>query len=378
MPRRRPVEVDTHHERWLVSYSDFITLLFAFFVVMYSISQVSESKYRVLSETLTEAFSQTLPKSPLSARDETQPGEPVASLDPLQIGSPSLSSQPSEISGDAGDGARPTEDSLSAGEGAFDKTADLPQLSDLFEDEFADLIDDELVQVHSNELWLEVELKSSILFATGNAQPTLQARSIFADVAALLRGYNNPVQIEGFTDNVPINNARYPSNWELSAARAASVVKLLASSGIQPQRLSAVGYGEYQPVEDNATAEGRAANRRVVLMIARDRPERPNVNSADQIAGAVDPPQREVTSPFPQPGLDTDAIAENPTAAAEPATAPETEVSEQDEGTQPANAGSTETASEPATDETGERTIRPVEKADGGLLFTSDPDLPRN
>ena len=380
MVRRRVIENTVHHERWLISYADFITLLFAFFVVMYSISQVNESKYRVLSETLNQVFNEAIPLT----------------LDPIQVGKPQLNADPSVIP----DGGKETADHTMTGDGAFDRTADLPQLSDLFEDEFADLVDDEVIQIHSNEFWLEVELKANILFDSADAEPSLQAESIFSDVANILKKFDNPVQVEGFTDNVPIRNARYPSNWELSTARAAAVVKLLERGEVASSRLSAVGYGEHQPVADNATAEGRAANRRVVLMIARERMERPNVQSEQQIAQAVSPEQVDISAPFPQPGLESDeqvssipneeeadaAASESSVQPAEAATVEEPEpvdsLSQLLSEAEPEGAGAEDSPQQQGQDDidrlapVGE--ITPVELEGGGLLFTSDPDLERN
>ena len=352
MGRRRQQEEPENHERWLVSYADFITLLFAFFVVMYSISQVSESKYRVLSETLTTAFSKSVP---------------AMTLNPLNIGKPALQSKPSVIES----GGEFDSDHIMPGDGAFDKTADLPQLSDMFQDRFADLIDDELVQVHSNELWLEVDLNSNVLFDSAEARPTRDARNIFARVAEILAQFNNPVQVEGFTDNIPINTARYPSNWELSAARAAAAVKLLMDGGVKPERLSAVGYGEHQPIADNSTPEGRAANRRVVLMIAREKMDRPKLRSSDAIARAVEPLPVETSEPYPQPGL----------------AVPSSEIAEGNLmdifGIKPesgANARTEDTTEQQKA--TVDRLapigeIKPVELKEGGLLFSSDPELER-
>lgn len=242
--RRARIDITVNHERWLVSYADFITLLFSFFVVMYSISQVNEAKYKELSSTLEAVFT-----------NESK------SLKPIQVGDPVKSQSPSIIDGEA-----KGEDQ---GQGSFSKIADLPQLESQLESEFADLIEDELVTIDSNELWLKLELKSGILFSSGGATPNDAARSVFEDIASLLKGFDNVLQIEGFTDNQPISTARFPSNWELSAARSASIVKLLAEFGVRPERMSAVGYGQYQPIDVNTTAAGRANNRRVVVMVAR-------------------------------------------------------------------------------------------------------------
>ena len=277
--RRKPIELDDNPERWLVSYADFITLLFGFFVVMYSISQVNESKYRVLSETLTDIFT-----------------EPNRTLEPIQVG---------ELARDNGDQVFDVDDlNYNADSmGAFDKTADLPQLSAQFEDEFSDLIDDEVVQVNSNEYWLQLSFNNSILFPLGSVLPSEFAGDVLGRAAELLVGFNNPIQVEGYTDNIPVRSLQFPSNWELSAARAAAVVKILADEGVRPNRLAAVGYGEFNPIAENETPEGRAQNRRVVLMIAREKIERPRISTFTQIEEAVEPKGREQSSVNPQPGL---------------------------------------------------------------------------
>jgi chemotaxis protein MotB len=126
------------------------------------------------------------------------------------------------------------------------------------------------VNVRGNELWVEIEMNSSLLFPSGDAVPNDIAFSLIERVARILAPYDNPVHVEGFTDNMPISTSQFPSNWELSTARAASIVRMLAMDGVTPSRLAAVGYGEFQPVADNATAEGRSRNRRVVLVISRN------------------------------------------------------------------------------------------------------------
>ncbi len=226
MRRRSPVELEVNQDRWLVSYSDFVTLLFAFFVVMYSISYVNEGKYRVISSTLLEAFN-----------------VPQSAINPIQVGDPTLAIEPSVIDQSADDGAKQEPNSL----------AEFDVLAAKLEEQFSDLIDEEVFKLNSNELWLELEIKSKVLFPSASADPSLQAKAILEELASTLADYGNGVQVGGFTDDVPINNRNFKSNWELSSARATSVVKLLAKNGVQPERLSAVGYGEFQPVSLSAT-----------------------------------------------------------------------------------------------------------------------------
>lgn len=357
MLRRKRAEVHINQERWLVSYADFITLLFAFFVVMYSISQVNQSKYRVLSETFVQAFN----TPGHFATDNTHEDliVPVDStVNPIQVGQPSRSTATTAID------VR----SDQIGRNDSDARDEFAEISDLFSERFGDLISDQLVSVASNELWLQIELKDSILFASGSADPSLQAQAIFDEIALILKDYPNPVQVEGYTDNLPIKSARYPSNWELSTARASAVVKWLASKGVEPVRLSAAGFGEFQPIADNATAEGRAQNRRVVLMIARKAMPRPGMPLAAQLPadGAIGDTADDSASAS---AMEFSLIEEAAGTAAE-ASPPNLieELSSSSATAAPVN---------PESEQSG-RNLIPVELEDGGLLFTSDPDLPRN
>lgn len=240
--RRRPVEEHVNHERWLVSYADFITLLFAFFVVMYSISSVNEGKYRVFSESLDGIFNQ-----------------PDRSYKPITVGDTKPRAPHSE--GDR--------DQDSQGEAASTEEP-LESIARSVSEAFGELIEAEQLTLRGSETWLEIELSSGLLFPSGDALPNDAAFAIVEKIAGILAPFENPIQVEGFTDNLAINTPQFPTNWELSAARAASVVRMLAMDGVAPSRLAAVGYGEFQPIADNDSAEGRSRNRRVVLVISRD------------------------------------------------------------------------------------------------------------
>jgi chemotaxis protein MotB len=271
MARKKRNEEHENHERWLVSYADFITLLFAFFVVMYSISSVNEGKYRVLSDSMIAAF-----------RD------PARSLDPIQIGELMRSPAQSEsvidrhkpmievfnvpLPGRHGAQQQPerTEpvaevDRNEPETRVMDEAA--KKLADSIEASMKDLVDDGLIQVRRDKRWIEVEIKSSILFASGSAELSGSSTPVLRELAEKLKPLENVIHVEGFTDNVPISNFEFLSNWELSAARAASVVHLFSRLGIDPKRLAAIGYGEFRPLASNDTADGRAKNRRVVLVI---------------------------------------------------------------------------------------------------------------
>ncbi|MDY7560718.1 flagellar motor protein MotD [Pseudomonas sp. 10B1] len=246
MARRRRVEEHDNHERWLVSYADFITLLFAFFVVMYSISSLNEGKYKVLSQALIGAFNEP---------DRSLKPIPVGDQKPLTI-TPSLPLIKDSEEVDAGL--------------AQSSITPLQTIANDVRDGFGDLIKSNQMTVRGNELWIEIELNSSMLFGSGDAMPSDAAFNIIEKVAKIISPFDNPIHVEGFTDDQPIRTAQYPTNWELSSARAASIVRMLAIDGINPARMASVGYGEFQPVASNTTAEGRAHNRRVVLVISRN------------------------------------------------------------------------------------------------------------
>lgn len=249
-----------NHERWLVSYADFITLLFAFFVVMYAISSINAGKYRVLAESLEKAF-------------QHQPGQNGGkAAEPIQVGKPPRTFEPIEL-----------DDSLGK------EAVRLEQISDQLEEVLAPYIEEDLIAVERTRFWVAVEMKSSMLFASGSAKLDQAADPVLIKLAEVVRQMpDNPVQVEGHTDNVPIGNQQFPSNWELSAARAASVVRRLIRYGVAPARLAAVGYGEYHPVADNASEAGRYRNRRVVMVLqARNLARYPSVGQPPRSVSAA-------------------------------------------------------------------------------------------
>lgn len=275
MARRRRHEEHENHERWLVSYADFITLLFAFFVVMYSISSINEGKYKILSETLTGVFNQ-----------------PDRSIKPIPVGD----ERPRTTEPDRSMVDEESTQQIAA--------STLQNIADSIRDAFGGLLQSDQLKVRGNELWIEIELSSGLLFPSGDALPNDMAFDIIEKIAKILAPYGNPVHVEGFTDNQPINTAQFPTNWELSTARAASIVRMLAMDGVAPSRLAAVGYGEFQPVADNATAEGRARNRRVVLVVSRNLDVRRSVSGVGSANAQPDAAlQRAGTQPATPPDV---------------------------------------------------------------------------
>jgi chemotaxis protein MotB len=267
MARRHKHEEHANHEAWAIPYGDLITLLLAFFVVMYAMSSVNEGKYRVLSDSLVAAFNGA-PKTMEPIQVGEKQAGPGADLAMNLVQMPAIQSQPQRS-------IAPIPMAMSMPADAAGQRAELAGVADEVEQAMSDLIDRELVTVRRHGNWVEVEIKTDILFPSGVATLSPPAEQVLVQLAETLKPFPNSIRVEGHTDNRPINTAAFPSNWELSAARAASVVHLFTRAGMDPARLAVIGLGENRPSQSNATAEGRNANRRVLLVIlsGNQRPE---------------------------------------------------------------------------------------------------------
>jgi chemotaxis protein MotB len=268
-------EEHENHERWLVSYADFITLLFAFFVVMYSISSLNEGKYRVLSESMVAAFrSSSRALDPIQvgnlARSPRNTSEAAVELPmPVQFTPIVIDNRVVKPRPGLDESGLPTPTQLEQAE------QQIAALAEEVVEAIQELVANEYITVRRNKLWLEIELRTSMLFESASAVPSIDAELILRQIARSLREFPNRILVEGFTDDRPINSMVYPSNWELSSARAGAVVRLFQGYGIQPERLSAVGYGEHRPVASNASESGRLQNRRVVIVVVANLEQQP-------------------------------------------------------------------------------------------------------
>jgi chemotaxis protein MotB len=258
MARKKKHEEHVNAEAWAIPYGDLVTLLFALFTVMYAMSSVNEGKFRVLSDSMIAAFR----------------GSPK-SMQPVNIGD--------KAPGKGGDkalvGITPTvlikikqEGSPRAVQGYDDvPSKELPgaliRMERAVQDAMQALIDAKLVTVRRENMWLEIEINTDILFPSGAAGFAPAAEPVLDKLAEVLKPFPNPIRVEGHTDNRPVHTAAFPSNWELSAARAASVVHQFTQQGIDPLRLEIVGFGEFHPRQPNASSEGRNANRRVAILV---------------------------------------------------------------------------------------------------------------
>jgi chemotaxis protein MotB len=252
MARRRTEEERENHERWMVSYADFVTLLFAFFVVMYAISSVNEGKYRVLSDSLVQAF-----RSADNQKGVTIVNSPQAVA---AMVAPVVAKQPTAVD-----------------TAAEAKRAEYLQKMRSIAEEVKRVLDPLVrggqVRITEGIHGISIEINASALFNPGEAQLGVDATRALRAVAEVIAKGDFPIKVEGHTDTIPISTPFFPSNWELSAVRASSVVRLFIESGVIPARLTAAGYADQRPVADNSTSEGRARNRRVTILIESMAPE---------------------------------------------------------------------------------------------------------
>ena len=237
MKRQRRWNDHISHDRWLVSYADFVTLLFAFFVVMYASAQMDQRKAGRLSVAIESAFQQL----GIFQTDGHKPGKI-----PHQI----------PLSGNRTPGGDQT------------VKQDLTAIQGELENALAGEIKRNEVALHLEPDGLVISLREAGFFDSGSASMKVQAEDAFRRVAQILQEHPYGVRIEGHTDTVPIHTLQFASNWELSTARATELVKILIEQhGIGAERLSAAGYAEFHPVASNSTAKGRQLNRRVDVVI---------------------------------------------------------------------------------------------------------------
>jgi len=244
-----------NHERWLVSYADFITLLFAFFVVMFAASQSDRKKARQVSESVRQALEHGQMSAALAGvlhRGRPGPGEPGPSDAPE-----SRSAHTPEP--DAGP---------AAGESGAPARQDLAQSLAALNEKLAAEMNSGKMQIRLESRGLIISLREAAFFASGDDAVNPASYPILEKIAAVIKSLPNSIRLEGHTDSVPIHTPRFRSNWELSAARAIAMLELFSGRfGIPPVRWAVAGYAENAPADSNETEDGRAHNRRVDLVV---------------------------------------------------------------------------------------------------------------
>lgn len=247
-----------NQERWLVSYADYMTLMFALFVVLYASAIVKEETYEVLSESLVKIFETKANKGTGTSGDGI------------------LTNQASQTEHFFGNDLQPEKGPVKSDQNLVREESKEDQLGNPLEAldyelrrSLSDLMKNDLAKLHHNDDWLTIELSSGVMFPSGSAASNPAALIILKQVAAVLSSVKNLIEVRGYTDSQQINTEIFSSNWQLSAARAAAVTNSLQQFGIQQKRLSIKANGSNQPIASNDTAEGRAKNRRVVIALSK-------------------------------------------------------------------------------------------------------------
>jgi chemotaxis protein MotB len=254
MARKKKHPEHVNHERWLVSYADFITLLFAFFVVMFAASNADQKKAGKVADAVQGAFQE------LGIFSDS--GRVVPLYDEN-----GLPSQSNKVVGDTDSAFDSTNFVAPLGK-IGDRAKEMSAVKAQLEQILTEALEQKNVRISEDSRGLTITLNEAGFFDPGSAVIQPAALPVVDRIAATLRATTYDVRVEGHTDNTPIRTAQFPSNWELSTARATHVLQyLIANAAIPPERLSAVGYGEFRPVAENATPSGRAANRRVDIVV---------------------------------------------------------------------------------------------------------------
>ena len=328
-----------NHERWVISYADFVTLLLATFVVMYAVSTINSSKFQEMAESFSTAFMgrttnvndtgfgaankgpfNFMPNPvhlPVISREVMVKEAPPALRQEETKGDPNLKNNGQYLP--KGGSPTQTQEQQHADAAVKNEVTERVQgLDEAFKQlskSLSALIKKGQVNVSLQPLGVVIDINETLLFHSGKADLTPDALPLVDQIAKILADLHYQIQVNGFTDNVPIHNAQFDSNWDLSATRAVSVVKRFAAAGIDPTLLVGAGFGEYHPVAPNNTVEGKAANRRVSIVVVSplegNDPARSRLLGSEQRTDAASPPEAAApAAPTAQP------------IAAPPATAP--------------------------------------------------------
>lgn len=284
--RKGKKEEHTNHEAWAIPYGDLITLLLAFFVVMYSVSSVNTGKYRVMSEALMAAF-RGEPQRDMPITLSIREGMPTSDIVTMPETEKAFGPRPIRKTDAQG---MDTGMSLSGIAGNIAKALERQVMTDQV-----------VIRQHAD--WVEVEIRNDLLFPSGSASMSGEANDIVRKLGASLANLKNPIFVQGHTDNLPIRTAQFPSNWELSAARAGAVVRLLGEGGADTSLMTVIGYGEQRPLQSNETADGRAINRRVMLAVMEPAAGPNGVSFVPPSSGSANP-----GIPAPQPRPNGEAL----------------------------------------------------------------------
>ena len=356
-------EKPPNHERWIISYADFVTLLLATFVVMYAVSTINSSKFQEMAESFSTAFmgrTTTLNDSGFGAANKGpfnfMPNPvhlPVITREVMVKDAPPALRQ-EETKGDANHpndhgqflprgGAETQSEAKNNPESAIqnevaERVQNLDAAFEQLNKSLAELIRKGQVNVSLQSLGVVIDINETLLFNSGKAELMPAALPVIDQIAKILADLRYQIQVNGFTDNVPIHNPQFDSNWDLSATRAISVVKRFVAEGIDPTLLVGAGFGEYHPVQPNNTVAGRSANRRVSIVVVSPL-EGTDPARSRLVGSGVE--HSESTTPAAAPAAAAPAPVASPAPVAPPSPAPAT-------GKAPATAAPISTSPAPA------------------------------
>lgn len=271
--RRYGVEHDNIH-RWLVSYADYMTLMFALFVVLYAMAMVNEKPF----ESITESFGRVFQVYEEKTKNRGH-GDGVLMVNTSKTNKKLYGNGILDV---AGPELLDNEKNLS-NISDVEVGSNLTSLEKELNTALYELIESGFAQLQIDGDWLEIELNSGLLFPSGSSSATLSAEAILTVIYDITGQATNFIRIRGYTDNQVINNEIYSSNWELSVFRATAVLRVLEKLGLNPARMAIEGYGQYYPTSDNLTPKGRSKNRRVVVAISKYGLEKVNLLNTPKI-----------------------------------------------------------------------------------------------
>lgn len=284
--RRSSIQDDPHIDRWLISYADYMTLMFAVFVVLYAFAAVKKENYAILSDSFGVIFH-------LEGRDKQggqgslvqnssdsvlTSGDKISQLNQFNKGLlDQVASEPVE-----GDSQIVNIDKKLTG-------TPFSSMTEKLQTDLLEVLEQGYAKIEQDDNWLTIEFSSGLLFDSGSATTRPATKLLLEQVIKTIAPANNFVHVRGYTDSQPINNEQFKSNWQLSSARASAIVELLQQLDIEPQRLAIEAYGQYKPKVANNSARARAINRRVVIAISRFAWVPPEVVQAKEIASNQQP-----------------------------------------------------------------------------------------
>jgi len=272
MSRKREHEAEKENgERWLLTYSDLITLLMIFFVVLYSMSKVDAQKFKAVADSLSKALGGGTPSKIELSASPSGPSLFRTGTPSAKTTTPGKGKDPNSTDNTTFADPQENKNKSDGQENSDSEKMSIDNIKAKLDKFAADNGIQATLVTSIEERGLVVSIQETLLFNSGSAVVTAKARAVLEKIATVLAAAPNQVKVEGHTDNLPIHTVQFPSNWELSVIRATNVVLILQHDGISPDRLSATGYGEYRPIASNATDAGRSKNRRIDLIILRSK-----------------------------------------------------------------------------------------------------------